>query len=254
MKPFRRCVTETCLAGDRGAFAASRFALACAAAGHHICRHFHPAPEFQPISASPQRQPLFNAPPSVLWLCGGLVAFHVVRQLLPSDTNDMLVQYLALIPWLWDQGHHFYWTLLTYALLHADFMHVGINAAMTLAIGAAVARMVGNGAFLAIYGLSIVGGGLAIYAMAHDSITIGASGGVTGLVGAAAVLLYRYRDVDPRARSMAALVGIVVILNLGFAFTGGSGISWPGHLGGLAAGMIYGYAAQGPRRGRGLRS
>ncbi|PJK28667.1 hypothetical protein CVT23_15090 [Minwuia thermotolerans] len=205
------------------------------------------------ISYRPQRQPLLNAPRAVVWLCAGLVLFHAVRFILPDDVDRSIQLHLALVPRLWDQGEPFYWTLLTYALLHGDFLHVLINAAMTLAIGSAVARLVGSGTFLAIYALSIVGGGLAIFVLAHDSVTIGASGGVSGLIGAAAVLLYRFRDVDPRAQSMAAMVGIVVILNLAMAFSGGTGISWQGHLGGLAAGLIYGYAAR-PRSGRGLRS
>lgn len=205
------------------------------------------------IPVQSQRQPLFNAPRSVTWLCAILVLCHIAMVLLPNEIGDWLFARLALVPSIWSEGHPFYWTLLTYALLHAGFMHVLMNAAMTLAIGSAVARMVGGGTFLAIFALSVIGGGLAIYVFSFEHITVGASGGVTGLIGAAAVLLYRFRDTDPRASTMASMVGIVVILNLAMAFTGGSGISWPGHLGGLAAGLIYGYAAN-PANGRGLRS
>ncbi|WP_416896695.1 MAG: rhomboid family intramembrane serine protease [Minwuia sp.] len=160
---------------------------------------------------------------------------------------------VALIPAIIQDGYPFYWTLLTYTFLHADFGHALINSAMILAVGAGVARMTGGGVFLAIFLLSSLGGGLAIFFLSAPSApTIGASGGLSGLIGAAAVLLYRYRDTDPRARMMGAMVAIVVVMNLGLALTGGGGISWQGHIGGLLAGIVYGYAALGrnPAAGR----
>ncbi len=54
--------------------------------------------------------------------------------------------------------------------------------------------------------------------------------------------MYRYRDTDPRARMMGFMVAIVVVMNVLMAFSGGSGVSWQAHLGGLIAGAVYGYA------------
>jgi len=196
---------------------------------------------------------MFNAPPAVVWTCGLLVAIQVIRLVLPAETELYLLEYGALIPELLDNGYPYWWTLLTYAFLHGDFPHVLINSAFILAIGSGVARLTNGGMFLILFMLSALGGGIAIYAFAPPgSVTVGASGALTGLIGAAAVLLYRYRDVDPRARMMGAMVAIVVVMNLILAFTGGSGISWQGHLGGLIAGAIYGYAIMGrqpPPRG-----
>lgn len=196
---------------------------------------------------------MFNAPPAVVWTCGLLVAIQVVRLVASNDINFQLLEYGALIPELLDNGRPYWWTLVTYTFLHANFPHVLINSAFILAIGSGVARLTGGGMFLILFVLSGLGGGIAIYAFAPPgSVTVGASGALSGLIGAAAVLLYRYRDVDPRARMMGAMVAIVVVMNVILALTGGSGISWQGHLGGLLAGLVYGYAVTGrqpPPRG-----
>ncbi|WP_417516709.1 rhomboid family intramembrane serine protease [Minwuia sp.] len=182
----------------------------------------------------------------MIWTCLLLIAIHLVRSLLPPETDAELLFRGALIPAVLDQGAPYYWTLVTYMFLHADFGHVLINAAFILAIGSGVARLSSGPVFVTIFVLSGLGGGLAIYLFSDPlSPTIGASGGLNGLIGAAAVMFYRHRDHDPRARMMGAMVAIVLIMNVFLALTGASGISWQGHLGGLLAGLIYGYAALG---------
>lgn len=180
--------------------------------------------------------------------CAALVAIHVARYLMPQDMDTAVFIRFALVPGFLDGGLPYYWTLLTYAFLHADFGHVLINAAMLLAIGSAVARMTSGSMFLILFCLSALGGGIAIYLFSDPEVpTIGASGGLNGMIGAAAVLFYRYRDTDPRARMMGVLVAIVVVMNVFLGATGASAISWQGHLGGLFAGLVYGYAVMGRR-------
>lgn len=187
---------------------------------------------------------MFNAPKAVVLTCAVLLAIHVARMLLPQEMDTEVYLRLALIPGFLDSGLPYYWTLFTYALLHADLAHVVINTAFILAIGTAVARLTSGRMFLALFVLSALGGGVAIYLFSDPQVpTVGASGGLNGLIGAAAVLFYRYRDTDPRAKMMGVMVVIVVVMNVFLAVTGGSSVSWIGHLGGLAAGLIYGYAA-----------
>ena len=59
-----------------------------------------------------------------------------------------------------------------------------------------------------------------------------------GLLGATAVLIYRHRFVDPRARSVISLVAIVMGLNFGMALFGGGGVAWQAHLGGFFSGLF----------------
>jgi membrane associated rhomboid family serine protease len=191
----------------------------------------------------------------VVWTCAALVAIHAARFLMPPDMEQALLLRGALIPELLDLGKPYWWTLLTYTFLHAGIGHVLVNSAMILALGSAVARLTSGTIFMVIFLLSGLGGGITIYIFAEPgSVTVGASGALSGLIGAAAVLLYRYRDTDPRAKMMGAMVAIVVVMNVLFAFSDSGGISWQAHLGGLLAGAIYGYAVLGrPSRGQGPR-
>jgi membrane associated rhomboid family serine protease len=182
----------------------------------------------------------------VIWTCAALLAIHVARMLMPSEMENAILFRGALIPELLDQGAPYWWTLLTYTFLHSGIGHVLVNSAMILALGSAVARLTSGAMFMTIFLLSGLGGGVAIYLFTeHNSVTVGASGALSGLIGAAAVLMYRYRDTDPRARMMGFMVAIVVVMNVLMAFSGGSGVSWQAHLGGLIAGAVYGYAVIG---------
>lgn len=198
------------------------------------------------IASTTGKAPIFNAPKIVIWTCAALIAIHFLRMVLPENIDNEILFRGALIPELLDQGAPYWWTLLTYTFLHADIGHVLVNSAMILALGSAVARLTGPGMFMTIFLLSGLGGGVAVYALAEtNSVTVGSSGALSGLIGAAAVLMYRYRDTDPRARMMGFMVAIVVVMNLLFAFSGGGGLSWQAHLGGLVAGAVYGYAVIG---------
>ena len=68
-----------------------------------------------------------------------------------------------------------------------------------------------------------------------NAVTVGASGAVFGLMGAA-ILAMRARGIDP----MQSGLGITLLLNLGITFLIPD-ISIGGHLGGLVAGGIVGY-------------
>lgn len=216
------------------------------------------------INSFTTRTPIFNAPRIVIWTCAALVAIHVARLLMPTDMDISVMQRGALIPEYLDAGLGFWWTLLTYSFLHHDIPHVLINSAMILAIGSAVTRLTSSTMFVVLFLLSGLGGGVAAYlhfmqdaesAIAAISngdivVVVGASGSLMGLISAAAVLFYRYRDTDPRAKMMGAMVAIVTVINVLQALVGGTGIAWQAHLGGLIAGAFYGYAVLGrpPKR------
>lgn len=196
---------------------------------------------------------MFNAPPWSLRLAGLLLLIHLAVFLAPDDLVNQIGSMLVFQPAALEAGYPYYWSLLTYALLHADWFHVGFNAALLLALGSYVERSVGGLLFLVIFALCAIGGALAFWLVDSQGVMLGASGGVNGLMGAAAVLLYRDREVDPRARMMMVMVCIVVVMNLFMAFAGGTGVAWEAHLGGLLCGLLYGYAVLGrakPRRSR----
>jgi membrane associated rhomboid family serine protease len=86
--------------------------------------------------------------------------------------------------------------------------------------------------FGVIYGVALLSGSLGALLVSPHSLTVGASGAVFGLMGAAAVEL--------RARKIPLMqsgVGGLILINLVISFTF-SNISWGGHVGGLIGGAL----------------
>ena len=86
------------------------------------------------------RQPIFNVPPVVVAVLVALGVVHAVRVWLLSDDLDrVLVWTLAFVPARYEASALIdgllpggwgaeVWTFVTYALVHADLTHLGINA------------------------------------------------------------------------------------------------------------------------------
>src|SRR4029453_16725017 len=57
---------------------------------------------------------------------------------------------------------HQYWRLVTYSLLHLNYLHLGLNLALLWWVGNIVERRVGSRRLLAVYLASVVAAGVAI--------------------------------------------------------------------------------------------
>lgn len=122
------------------------------------------------------------------------------------------------------------WRLLTSAFLHFGLLHLVMNMLALLVLGADLERTLGRVRFLALYVIAAVFGGAAVTLFSEPiSETVGASGGVFGLLGAAAVIIrINHGDLRP-------LISVLV-LNLVISLL--PGISLLGHLGGLVGGGL----------------
>jgi membrane associated rhomboid family serine protease len=92
--------------------------------------------------------------------------------------------------------------------------------------------------FAAIYFTSLLCGSFGALLLNFHATTVGASGAVFGLMGAAFFEL-RARGVDP----FQAGIGWLIVINLGLSFTL-SNISIGGHIGGLIGGSLAAVALQ----------
>jgi membrane associated rhomboid family serine protease len=147
------------------------------------------------------------------------------------------------------------WLLITSGFLHANLMHVAFNGYLLWMLGQMLEPTLGHGRFGALYAAGLAGGGLGVVLLSwiwavtpladlpvvgqivtsNPAIpTIGASGAVFGLMGAAVVGL-RNRGINPWRTD----IGTLVLLNLAITFFI-PGISVGGHIGGLLAGMAVG--------------
>ncbi len=122
--------------------------------------------------------------------------------------------------------------IVTSAFLHAGFLHLALNMFALYILGVLLEPAVGTARFVGIYAVSILAGSFGALLLDPNEVTVGASGGIFGLM-AAAFLIARNRGLD----HLASQIGFFVILNLVFTFSI-PGISIGGHLGGLVGGAV----------------
>jgi membrane associated rhomboid family serine protease len=106
------------------------------------------------------------------------------------------------------------WRLAASMFLHADWLHIAGNTLGLVMIGRLVEALCGPRRLLAIYILAGVGGSAASALAPRAEISIGASGGVYGLLGALFVTLVRSRAHLPEAWRRRLLLNLVVIVGI----------------------------------------
>ena len=128
-----------------------------------------------------------------------------------------------------------WWRIVTAGFLHSGPLHIMFNMYFLYFLGTLLEPEIGKLRFAIIYFVSLVGGSFGALLLSPDAVTVGASGAVFGLMGAA-ILAMRARGIDP----MQSGLGVTLLLNLGITFLIPN-ISIGGHIGGLLAGGIVGY-------------
>jgi membrane associated rhomboid family serine protease len=145
-----------------------------------------------------------------------------------------------------DLGHD-YWRLVTGAFLHSGILHIGFNMYILYWLGTMLEPSLGHARFLALYFASLLAGSFGALLLDPNAVTVGASGAVFGLMGAAFVL-QRARGMDP----MQSGIGPLILINLVLGFVIPN-VSVGGHLGGLAGGVLCAFAMERVAgRGRGV--
>jgi membrane associated rhomboid family serine protease len=226
-----------------------------------------------------QREPLFNVPPVITFVVTFLVLVHIGRVwFLTPEQDQYFLNMFAFIParydnvWLMGQilpggwGAEF-WTFVTYAFIHASWMHLGVNMIWFLPFGSAIARRFGTVRFLAFFAVTAAAGAMAhlVTHGADNSEVIGASAAISGAMAGAMRFAFqrggplsprREGDVDPfrvpaiplvfvltDPRVLAFLVawfGINILFGLGSVSLAGPGqtVAWQAHIGGFLAGLL----------------
>jgi membrane associated rhomboid family serine protease len=128
-------------------------------------------------------------------------------------------------------AHGDWWRLLTAAFLHYGPIHLGMNMLALWWFGQPLEAALGRGRFIGLFVASGLAGSAGALLFKPLAPTVGASGAIFGILGAA-IVLERQRTYVFGGSAMTMLV-----LNLAFTFAVPN-ISIGGHLGGLAGGML----------------
>jgi membrane associated rhomboid family serine protease len=135
-------------------------------------------------------------------------------------------------------AHGQWWRIVTGGFLHENLLHIGFNMYVLYLLGQMLEPALGRLRFGLIYAVSLLAGSLGALLVSPHSLTVGASGAVFGVMGAAAV--------EMRARQIPIMqsgVGGLILINLVISFAL-PGISWGGHVGGLIGGALAAIALQ----------
>ena len=130
------------------------------------------------------------------------------------------------------------WRLLASVLLHGNVLHIAMNAFVLYVLGAHLERILGWRRQLVLLVVSGLVGSLASAVWAEASLSVGASGAIWGLLGAALGVAVRPGELVPASivknLKIAALANLVINLSVSFV----PGVDMMAHLGGGVAGAV----------------
>ena len=224
-------------------------------------------------------EPLFNVPGVVLAIVGICVLVRAGEAFLLSAEDEVAFLYgFGFVPARYDSSllppgalpggtGADIWTFVTYAFIHGDITHLGMNALWFLPFGSAVARRFGNLRTLGFFVVTAVAGALMHLVTHWGEVVpmIGASAAVSGFMAGAIRFAFQhggpltvFRPDEPEAYLVPAAPlssalrdsRIVVFLlawfgmNLVFGIVGvgtpgaEQSVAWQAHIGGFLAGLL----------------
>lgn len=214
--------------------------------------------------ASPKREPAINIPTSILAVLAVCFIVHFARDYLLSENHNLLVLfYGSFIPARYAENLNWeaFTSPVTYSLLHGSVGHLLNNSVWLVAFGSPVAKAMTNVRFCLFWIATAMIAALFHYLADPTSMApmIGASGAVSGMMGAAARAGFRLKADDElvggrfvlppivqliRSRTVLTFLGFYLLTNVGIGVFGASAgspvanIAWQAHIGGLTGGFF----------------
>ncbi len=134
-----------------------------------------------------------------------------------------------------------YWQLLTSIFVHVDIAHLALNMLFLVIFGFRAEELFKTEEYFSVYLLSGLSGSLlTLLFMAPYTLSAGASGAIFGMYGAGIIYM--------RKTFGQSIVGALLYSFLFLMLSTGAGVNVIAHFGGLATGLIIGYALAKSRR------
>ncbi|MCC2687561.1 MAG: rhombosortase [Rhizobiaceae bacterium] len=220
----------------------------------------------EPEKTATAREPVFNLPGVVLLLMSLCVAIHLLRlYLLDVDQDRLLLDYLAFIPSFYSSRMLIdvfsFTSPVSYSLLHGSLPHLAINMIWLAAFGSPLANRLGAARFVLFWVVTSMAAAalhFAVYPLDNAPL-VGASGAISGMMGAAARFGFRMQSVSGKAafggsilpiaqvlrrRGVVTFLAVWMIVNLATGLLGmvpgeQSQIAWEAHIGGFVVGFFF---------------
>lgn len=142
------------------------------------------------------------------------------------------------------------WRLITAAFLHGGIVHIAFNMMALNAIGPQVEQIYGWKKYLVIYISSALGGTALSYLLSAESVSVGASGAIFGLLGA--MLVFAIKNKSTIGKSFMINIIQVIVFNIMIGLSVAN-IDNYGHIGGLLLGGLTALVFDFMNKGRNLK-
>jgi membrane associated rhomboid family serine protease len=150
-------------------------------------------------------------------------------------------------------GRNEWWRLLTTCFVHIGFIHLAMNMYALYVLGPLVERMFGSVRFLALYLIAGLTGSCAALVLSPAGGVAGASGAICGLIGMMASWVLLNRAYLPRELVASMMRGLIINVILIAFISMVPGVSFAGHLGGGAGGLVAAAPMTASRFGHGVQ-
>ena len=187
---------------------------------------------------------------AVSWLIGINTGIYLLMLILPRAWGVELFaeNYLWLVPSSVVQ-HGMLWQLVTYSFLHHGIWHLVGNMFGLWMFGSAIESAWGTRRFVELYFVGAMGAAITTVGIAYtrmlggpNTATIGASGAVFAILIAFGILFAENEIMlipFPFLIKAKYFIGILIVVELALAISGGDSVAYVAHLGGLLFGWLY---------------
>ena len=170
--------------------------------------------------------------PFVTYLIIGVNLLIYLFMVLSGEYNKIISSYGMFTPAIMNGE---YYRLFTCMFLHGGIIHLGCNMYALYVLGPQIESFFGKWKYLFIYIVSGLCGSILSMTFNGNSISIGASGAIFGLLGSMLYFGYYYRPY--LGNVVRSQIIPIIILNLGLGFML-NGVDNLGHIGGLIGGVL----------------
>ncbi|MDS0524153.1 rhomboid family intramembrane serine protease [Clostridium sp. SHJSY1] len=168
----------------------------------------------------------------VVFIISALMTTNFVKNLSIDDYTLAILgaKYTPLI----NQGQ--WWRLFTCMFLHGGLIHIAVNMYSLYSIGTQIEEIYGRYKYLIIYIISGLTASLFSYYLSPNSLSVGASGAIFGLLGA--ILAFAIKERERMDKGVIGNIIITIAFNLYLGTAVLSNIDNYAHVGGFIGGLI----------------